>query len=638
MNRQSLSKLLRISSKPARLCFAGLAIVAATAALGLLADRLGRSGTSGHNSALDRTVDEIFGILAARAQQQGTSVSTTKQKLRDFLKKTASLPNLIKTYGHARVIVKYKRKAPKVAPPGLATRAWYQGWKFVGLPAAAPPRALGKTKFVRKDVTAGELTELRKNPDVDHVFLDFPIPPALVESGPVVRPDMSDLLALPKRPDRQTHAVVILDTGVESDHPFLEGAVLKDLAACFSTEQLRPPFESESLCPDGGEQVKQLGAAEPCDKSILNCDHGTHIAGIVAGWNGQADGKTFHGVGPEVPIIPVQIYSKITAKEICQLYSLDAPCVLSFISNQVEALEYVQELSVRGIPIGAVNVSLSAGHFVDTCDSEDSTKIVSDRVNELAQSKIPTIIAAGNDGFLTGVGTPGCIENAVTVAATTDDGNLAINFPEGGGSNYSNLVDMAAPGVNVVSSVPGKLFGTKSGTSMAAPYVAAALARVRAARPNASIADLVRVLDTFSQKSAVHPSDSSLQRPIALFTDKLITQMVAATTAAESGLLSPSASVRSARSPTVGGVVSQLAAGSNRIIVDYGAGTTAADQQRIVDLLKSRGIEVLQSQNKTSRLGIIVTKEPVASGVLESLKNETGVKGLYRDVPFPLPK
>ena len=581
---------------------------------------------------LSKTVDAVFGILTARAQQSGAKSSITKRQVRHFLSKAVSVEQLLKKHGLARVIVKYKMKAPKVPAPGIATRLWYEGWKMVGLPAAAPPKALGLSKFIRKDVNETEFKALRSNPEIEHVFADVPIPPALSESSKLVRTDMDKLLALSDRPERQTHAAVILDTGVETDHPFLKGAVLNDLAACFSTEQLSPPFISESLCPGGVSELKQAGAAEPCDKSIFNCDHGTHVAGIIAGWKGKMGNKEFHGVGPEVPIIPVQIYSKITANDVCGIYGLQGPCVLSFISNQVEALEYARELQERGVPIGAVNMSLSAGNYAQACDADNSAKLIADKIGELTDAKIPVVISAGNEGVLDTVGMPGCVTRAVTVAATGDQGKLAINFPSGGGSNYSNLVDVAAPGVDIMSSVPGRAFQAKSGTSMAAPHVAAALAHARSKQSQASVTDLVAKLATMSSIDAVHPVDTAMKRPVVQFPAKELAAAAGATRTL--GIVAPAGGIsrRAGSTPSL----HSLFAKSNRLIVDYGSQISEADQQRIIELLKTRGINVVDTQNKTSRLGVIVTEKPVSTEILNSLASEAGVKGLYRDIPLPL--
>jgi hypothetical protein len=86
--------------------------------------------------------------------------------------------------------------------------------------------------------------------------------------------------------------------------------------------------------------------------------------------------------------------------------------------------------------------------------------------------------------------------------SATDKSNVpAVRYPWpfSGGSNFSSKTDFVAPGVNLVSSLPGGGFGPMTGTSMAAPIVTGAIAQVRQIvgpttglpRGNRSAADLV---------------------------------------------------------------------------------------------------------------------------------------------------
>ena len=75
---------------------------------------------------------------------------------------------------------------------------------------------------------------------------------------------------------------------------------------------------------------------------------------------------------------------------------------------------------------------------------------------------------------------PAFIASAITVSAT-DMNNRGASF-----TNWGPAVDIAAPGVGVNSSIPGGGFATKSGTSMAAPHVAAAAAMYILQNPDIS--------------------------------------------------------------------------------------------------------------------------------------------------------
>lgn len=93
------------------------------------------------------------------------------------------------------------------------------------------------------------------------------------------------------------YTIAILDTGVDSSHPFLAGKVVHE--ACYSGTAAG----STSLCPNGQTAVVGPGVATPC--TLSGCDHGTHVAGIAAG-----TGSTFSGVAKDARIIAIQVFSQ----------------------------------------------------------------------------------------------------------------------------------------------------------------------------------------------------------------------------------------------------------------------------------------------------------------------------------------
>jgi subtilisin len=93
--------------------------------------------------------------------------------------------------------------------------------------------------------------------------------------------------------------------------------------------------------------------------------------------------------------------------------------------------------------------------------------------NAAFNSGLLLVAAAGNSGPApNSVNWPGRYKNVIAVSAI-DSGNVIANF-----SSRGPEVEICAPGVNVLSTIPGGGYGNKSGTSMACPHVSGAAAVV----------------------------------------------------------------------------------------------------------------------------------------------------------------
>ena len=97
------------------------------------------------------------------------------------------------------------------------------------------------------------------------------------------------------------------------------------------------------------------------------------------------------------------------------------------------------------------------------------------------------------------------LANIVAVAATDHNDALA-SF-----SNYgAATVDLAAPGVAILSTLPGASYGTLSGTSMATPHVAGVLGLMRALSPAVPVAQMKAKLLSSVDKANTHPNLAGL--------------------------------------------------------------------------------------------------------------------------------
>jgi len=125
-------------------------------------------------------------------------------------------------------------------------------------------------------VDKNSLFRILSSPLIKSIQEDKPESPSLYYSVPLVSGDSAHQSGF----TGAGQTIAILDTGVESAHSFLAGKVVS--GACYSSNTAWP---SLTVCPNGLEVDLGIGAGEPCDSSIAGCDHGTHVAGIAAGWS-----------------------------------------------------------------------------------------------------------------------------------------------------------------------------------------------------------------------------------------------------------------------------------------------------------------------------------------------------------------
>ena len=336
-------------------------------------------------------------------------------------------------------------------------------------------RSLGKVPGVSAEITAAALERLREDPNVALVTRDIPAPPSLFDSVPLTGASRYQQRGL-----RGTgFNVAVLDSGVDKSHPGLGASVVTE--ACFSTAK-SDVFKVKSLCPQGLDAFLQPGAAGGCPKDVPGCDHGTHVAGIVAGHDLAVAGKSFSGVAPAAGVVAVQVFTLFEEPARC---FGEQRCILSFTSDQLRALEWAYRRRDE-LKIAAINMSLGSGYFDANCDA---TSPLTEIVERLRSKQVATVIAAGNERFFDGISEPACISHAISVSALKRDGELDVSY-----SNVAPFVTTAAPGTDITSILFESKYGKMSGTSMAAPHVAAAFALLRQQNPRMTVKELEQLV------------------------------------------------------------------------------------------------------------------------------------------------
>jgi len=267
--------------------------------------------------------------------------------------------------------------------------------------------------------------------------------------------------------------IAIIDTGVDKNHSFLTGKVVEE--ACYS---------GNSNCPNGLTSQTGAGAGVPCSYAPSACRHGTHVAGIAAG-----SGVSFSGVAKGASLMAVQVSSKFTGAN-C-LGAGEDPCALVFTSDTLMGLERVFTLRSTYF-FASVNISLGGGTFTSNCDG-DSLKVAIDNLRSVG---IATVIASGNNGSSSALSAPACISTAVSVGSTGDGSFGTVADAVSSFSNSASFLSLLAPGSVITSSVPGDLFASFLGTSMAAPHVAGTWALLKQAKPSATVTEVLTTLQT----------------------------------------------------------------------------------------------------------------------------------------------
>ena len=340
------------------------------------------------------------------------------------------------------------------------------------------------------EATPAVLSELAASPDVAAIHEDVPYRTSLSASSPLV--EASQAWSWQRTGNGAT--VAVLDTGIRASHTFFGGRVVGQ--ACFSTTTAG----TSTHCPNGADAQVGPGAAAACTYTG-DCFHGTHVAGIAAG-----SSASFSGVGRAAGIYAVQVFSRFNSAADCN--PSPAPCTMSFISDQIEALNhvYAQRTSHN---FASVNMSLGGGQFTSPCDGQPQKPAI----DQLRAVGIATVIAAGNDGFTSALSSPACISSAVSVGSTTKADGVS-SF-----SNAASFMSLWAPGSSINSASTGSdtAFVTASGTSMAAPHVAGAWSLLKQHKPGASVTEIAAALDATGLSITDSRSGMVTKRRIRVF-------------------------------------------------------------------------------------------------------------------------
>ncbi len=251
--------------------------------------------------------------------------------------------------------------------------------------------------------------------------------------------------------------IAVIDTGVDYNHLDLQDNIWTGTTEN-GTEYHGYNAINDSYCP------------------MDNHGHGTHVAGTIGAVGNNSKGVV--GINWNVSVMPVKF--------------LDA-AGRGTTADAIECFEFVLERKQEGANVIATSNSWGGG---------GKSKLMKEAIAKNRDAGILCIAAAGNDWSNNDV-SPSYpanydLTNIVSVAATKENDELA-SF-----SNYGNRsVHVAAPGVDINSTLPDGEYGEYSGTSMATPHVSGLAGLLAAGNSSYSYTELKNIL-----LSSVDPLES----------------------------------------------------------------------------------------------------------------------------------
>lgn len=244
------------------------------------------------------------------------------------------------------------------------------------------------------------------------------------------------------------------EIGFESIKEELKEMILQDvtIAVLDSGVDTDHEFLVDRLLPND-VNLSSTGESNSCEDDY---GHGTHVAGIIV-----------DNTPDSVKIKPYKVLN------------YDGKGTTSLIAIAVDmAVEDGADI---------INLSLTA---------EGVHQMLEDSINEAVEQDVNVIVAAGNNSadLSKKIYSPACVESAVTVSAVDKNHKLSKY------SNYNGTIDIAAPGDNIKSCYLNNTYSLMSGTSMAAPQVAAGFAIVRSVFPDKTAEEVEEMIKKYAIK------------------------------------------------------------------------------------------------------------------------------------------
>ncbi len=271
----------------------------------------------------------------------------------------------------------------------------------------------------------------------------------------------------------------VIDDGVNQTHPFFNPSGYSYPAGFpkgqtgFTTPKV---IAARAFAP---ATTTWRNARSPFDP--LESEHGTHVAGIAAGnlTSAPVQGRdALSGAAPRAYIGNYKV--------------LSTPSNFGLIDNAGEVIAGIEAAVRDGMDV----INMSFGEF----ETDPARNVVDRAVDGAAAAGVVPVAAAGNSFGDLGrgsIGSPATASRAIAVAATTKS-NVLADFSSSGPAALSLRMkpNVSAPGASILSSVPERVgtWASFSGTSMASPHVAGAVALLLQQHPGWTVDQVTSAL------------------------------------------------------------------------------------------------------------------------------------------------
>lgn len=270
--------------------------------------------------------------------------------------------------------------------------------------------------------------------------------------------------------------VGVIDTGIDPDHPDLEGSLIN--------------LDDDENYTGGwieyDEQANIISDSTPYDSDPDG--HGTHISGTLTG--------SETGIAPDSSLM----VSTFEPSDSFPIGSDDLDQFIACLNWMIEPTDSDGNLlnethggNISDYQPDVVSISLGFEGYVEELEGP---------IQDLRDAGIIPVVSAGNDGD-DSITSPGAIYETISVGASDQNDDIA-DFSSGAiiddeDHNRTDLddyiyPDFSAPGVSVNSTIPDGSYEYKSGTSMSAPHVAGTIALMLDADPDLDFDDVYEIL------------------------------------------------------------------------------------------------------------------------------------------------